>query len=114
MDIKQLNNWLKDIKVRNLINEDVEVVNNSPLVMIGKGRQGAVFQIDENVCVKVFGNIEDCERETLPYRLDKKRIFSHDFMKMDHSILNWLLMERLVCSIEDKMSKTQSSSYMVF
>lgn len=63
MEILQLNDWLKDIQVRNMINEDVEVVNNSPLVMLGKGRQGAVFQIDEEVCVKVFGNAEDCERE---------------------------------------------------
>lgn len=46
-----------------MINADVDVVNRSPLLMIGKGRQGAVFQISEDVCVKVFGNIEDCERE---------------------------------------------------
>ncbi|MFZ7944489.1 hypothetical protein [Neobacillus sp. 19] len=63
MDSKQLNNWLKDIKVQNVVNADVEVVNNSPLVMLGKGRQGAVFQVSEDVCVKVFGNEEDCERE---------------------------------------------------
>lgn len=63
MVILQLNDWLKNIQVRNMINEDVEVVNNSPLVMLGKGRQGAVFQIDDDVCVKVFGNAEDCERE---------------------------------------------------
>lgn len=44
-------------------NEDVEVINNSPLQMIGKGRQGAVFQFTDEACVKVFGNEEDCERE---------------------------------------------------
>ena len=54
---------MKDIKVTNLVNEDVEVVNQSPLTMMGKGRQGAVFQVSDEVCVKVFGNIEDCERE---------------------------------------------------
>jgi hypothetical protein len=63
MDINQLNEWMKQIEVKNLINADVEVVNNSPLVMLGKGRQGAVFQISENICVKVFGNQEDCDRE---------------------------------------------------
>jgi predicted Ser/Thr protein kinase len=72
MDILQLNDWLKDIQVRNLINEDVEVVNNTPLVMIGKGRQGAVFQIDKDVCVKVFGNVEDCEREYYALSLGKE------------------------------------------
>jgi hypothetical protein len=63
MDINQLNEWMKQIEVKNLINADVEVVNNSPLVMLGKGRQGAVFQISEDICVKVFGNQEDCDRE---------------------------------------------------
>lgn len=63
MDITHLDKWIKKIKVRNMINADVEVVNRSPLMMIGKGRQGAVFQISEDVCVKVFGNMEDCERE---------------------------------------------------
>lgn len=46
-----------------MVNADVDVVNKSPLVMIGKGRQGAVFQLTEDICVKVFGNAEDCERE---------------------------------------------------
>lgn len=72
MVILQLNDWLKNIQVRNMINEDVEVVNNSPLVMLGKGRQGAVFQIDDDVCVKVFGNAEDCEREFYALSLGQK------------------------------------------
>ncbi|MCM3690618.1 hypothetical protein [Neobacillus niacini] len=63
MDIKNLQQWMNNIKVTNLINADVEVVNNSPLVMMGKGRQGAVFQINNDICVKVFGNTEDCDRE---------------------------------------------------
>lgn len=45
------------------MNEDVEVINHSSLTLIGKGRQGAVFQLSDTICVKVFGNIEDCERE---------------------------------------------------
>ena len=55
--------WMKNIKVTNLVNADVDVVNNTPLVMMGKGRQGAVFQLTNDICVKVFGNTEDCDRE---------------------------------------------------
>ncbi|MEH7250638.1 hypothetical protein V7111_00700 [Neobacillus niacini] len=60
---KNLEQWMKNIKVTNLVNADVEVVNNTPLVMMGKGRQGAVFQLTDDICVKVFGNTEDCDRE---------------------------------------------------
>ena len=60
---KNLEQWMKNIKVTNLVNADVEVVNNTPLVMMGKGRQGAVFQLTNDICVKVFGNTEDCDRE---------------------------------------------------
>jgi hypothetical protein len=63
MNIQNLEQWMKNIKVTNMVNADVEVVNNSPLVMMGKGRQGAVFQISNDICVKVFGNTEDCDRE---------------------------------------------------
>ncbi|WP_413300199.1 hypothetical protein AA0X95_17900 [Bacillus sp. 1P10SD] len=63
MDTEQLKEWMKQIEVKNLINADVEVINNSPLVMLGKGRQGAVFQVTDDICVKVFGNQEDCDRE---------------------------------------------------
>ena len=63
MDTKYLNKCMKEIQVKNLENEDVEVINHSSLMMIGKGRQGAVFQFTDDICVKVFGNVEDCERE---------------------------------------------------
>jgi predicted Ser/Thr protein kinase len=63
VDTKYLKKCMKEIKVTNLENEDVEVVNDSPLEMIGKGRQGAVFRLSDDICVKVFGNQEDCERE---------------------------------------------------
>jgi predicted Ser/Thr protein kinase len=63
MNIQNLEKWMKKIKVTNMVNADVEVVNNSPLVMMGKGRQGAVFQLTNDICVKVFGNTEDCDRE---------------------------------------------------
>ncbi|WP_203555181.1 hypothetical protein [Bacillus sp. B15-48] len=63
MDKSHLLKWIKKIQVKNKTNEDVEVKNESPLTMIGKGRQGAVFQLTDDICVKVFGNTDDCERE---------------------------------------------------
>jgi len=63
VDTKFIKKCMKEIQVKNLDNQDVEVINNSPLVMIGKGRQGAVFQYTDDICIKVFGNAEDCERE---------------------------------------------------
>lgn len=63
IDYKQVAKWAKKIKVVNQINADVEVDNPTPLVMIGKGRQGAVFDLGDDACVKVFGNVDDCERE---------------------------------------------------
>lgn len=66
MDSYQLEHFpecIQGIKVMNKPNEDVEVVNETDFWMIGKGRQGAVFHWDENICFKIFGNEEDCERE---------------------------------------------------
>ncbi|WP_258000396.1 hypothetical protein [Bacillus sp. Marseille-P3661] len=63
MNTRYLEKCVNRITVTNMINADVEVVNKSPLKMIGKGRQGAVFQYSDDICVKVFGNVEDCERE---------------------------------------------------
>ncbi|SEM55304.1 hypothetical protein SAMN05192533_103335 [Mesobacillus persicus] len=63
MDPNYLEECVANIKVRNLVDEDVEVENGSPLLMMGKGRQGAVFQVTDDICVKVFGNTDDCDRE---------------------------------------------------
>jgi len=63
VDRETLANLMKNIHVQNMENEDVQVENHTELHMMGKGRQGAVFQLSEEVCVKVFGNEEDCERE---------------------------------------------------
>ncbi|WP_423802153.1 hypothetical protein [Neobacillus sp. SAB-20_R2A] len=72
MNIKRLENILSRISVQNVPNADVEVVNNTRLTMIGKGRQGAVFYYTNNICVKVFGNEEDCEREYYALSLGQK------------------------------------------
>lgn len=72
MDIQNIDPLINRIKVRNIVNADVEVVNNSPLLMMGKGRQGAVFQVNDAICVKVFGNTEDCDREYYALSLGQK------------------------------------------
>ncbi|EKN71129.1 hypothetical protein P9E76_20650 [Schinkia azotoformans] len=71
MDTEFLQKCIKKIKVQNIENADVEVINKSPLKMMGKGRQGAVFQFTDDICVKVFGNEEDCEREHYALSLGK-------------------------------------------
>ncbi|WP_394233312.1 hypothetical protein [Niallia oryzisoli] len=63
MDKNEFEKYVDKIKVTNLENEDVEVINYSPLELMGKGRQGAVFKYSDDICIKVFGNEEDCERE---------------------------------------------------
>lgn len=63
MDIEYLNDCMEKITVINKPNEDVDVINDSPLIMMGKGRQGAVFHFTDEICVKVFGNTDDCDRE---------------------------------------------------
>jgi predicted Ser/Thr protein kinase len=63
MDIEYLNKCMEKISVFNKPNEDVDVINDSPLIMMGKGRQGAVFRFTDEICVKVFGNTDDCDRE---------------------------------------------------
>lgn len=63
MELNDLDQLVKKIYVVNIPNEDVVVVNKSPLEMIGKGRQGAVFRLSDDIVVKVYGDPEDCERE---------------------------------------------------
>lgn len=75
MDTKFLAKCLKEIKVTNLDGQDVEVMNNSPLEMIGKGRQGAVFKVNDEICIKIFGNTEDCDREYYALSLGQKTSF---------------------------------------
>jgi predicted Ser/Thr protein kinase len=62
-DCGEIKKQVKKIKVQNVENEDVIVKNKSPYEMIGKGRQGAVFKINDEMCMKVYGDEEDCARE---------------------------------------------------
>ncbi|RSD25931.1 hypothetical protein [Mesobacillus subterraneus] len=72
MSTEYVEKLIKDIDVKNVVNGDVEVVNNSPLEIIGKGRQGAVFRYTDDICIKVYGNTEDCEREHYAMYLGQK------------------------------------------
>ncbi|HAQ08217.1 MAG TPA: hypothetical protein DCR24_12110 [Bacillus bacterium] len=88
MSTEYLEKLLEDIQVTNVVNGDVEVINNSPLEMIGKGRQGAVFRYSDDICVKVYGNPADCEREHYAYYLGQKAdIFPLLYAAGDHYIV---------------------------
>jgi predicted Ser/Thr protein kinase len=71
VDTKRELKWVSEIKVVNQTNADVEVTNPTPLKLIGKGRQGAVFAVTEDICVKVYGNTKDCSREYYALSLGK-------------------------------------------
>ncbi|MBS4199355.1 hypothetical protein KHA93_06785 [Bacillus sp. FJAT-49732] len=116
MDTKLLDAWIKKIKVRNIENKDVEVVNKSPMDLIGKGRQGAVFQVSDEVCVKVFGNSEDCEREHYALSLGQQsdifpRILAKgsNYIAMDFikgvDVREYLLSQPLTEALSEKLIK---------
>ncbi|MGO4890448.1 hypothetical protein ACJ2A9_22090 [Anaerobacillus sp. MEB173] len=59
---KKLADKLDQISISKPSNS-VAVVNPTSFKLIGKGHQGAVFQIDENRCVKIYCRKIDLERE---------------------------------------------------
>ncbi|MFS0824126.1 hypothetical protein [Bacillus sp. 1P02SD] len=64
VDCKEIENYVKNITVQ--AHEDAEVTvlnNNTSLNMIGKGVHGAVFQVNDDVCVKIYGEEDVCARE---------------------------------------------------
>ncbi|WP_232696398.1 hypothetical protein [Brevibacillus daliensis] len=92
MDRSQIKKLISQIRVFPIENQDVEVKNYSPLPMLGKGRQGAVFLLDEHTCVKVYGDPDDCERERYAMKLGQKtnllpRLYDYG--------RNYLVMERV-------------------
>jgi predicted Ser/Thr protein kinase len=72
INFKEIKGQVKKITVTNIEDQDVTVTNKSSLEMIGKGRQGAVFKINNEMCLKVYGNVEDCEREHYALSLGQK------------------------------------------
>ncbi|GAE45695.1 hypothetical protein [Mesobacillus boroniphilus] len=92
MSTEYVEKMLKDIQVKNIENGDVEVINNSPLEMIGKGRQGAVFRYSDEICIKVYGNKEDCEREHYAMYLGQK---SNSFPLLYAAGDNYIVMETI-------------------
>lgn len=71
INCKGIKKEAKKIRVTKFEEKDVEVKNKSDLSMIGKGRQGAVFRINDQMCMKVYGEMEDCEREFYALSLGK-------------------------------------------
>lgn len=63
VDCNEIEEYVKSITVLSHEDAEVTVQNNTSLSMIGKGVHGAVFQINENVCVKVYGEEDVCARE---------------------------------------------------
>lgn len=63
VDCKEINKLIGKISVIAHDGEDVTVENPSPLTMIGKGRHGAVFAINDDVCIKIYGEEDVCARE---------------------------------------------------
>lgn len=60
------NNICKLIEKINVVahdGEDVTVNNPTSLEMIGKGRHGAVFKINNEACIKIYGEEDVCARE---------------------------------------------------
>lgn len=63
VDCKEIENYVKNITVQAHENAEVTVQNNSSLEMIGKGVHGAVFKVNDDICVKVYGEEDVCARE---------------------------------------------------
>lgn len=64
VDCKEIEKYVEGITVQ--AHEDTEVTvlnNNTSLRMIGKGVHGAVFQVNEDVCIKIYGEEDVCARE---------------------------------------------------
>ncbi|MEH7385231.1 hypothetical protein V7147_07460 [Bacillus sp. JJ1521] len=73
VDCKEVKKILKNISVQANEGAEVTVVNNnSSLKMIGKGVHGAVFQVNDDVCVKVYGEEDVCARELYALNLGQK------------------------------------------
>lgn len=72
MNCKRIKRIVPKIKVKKFEDQDVSVVNKSSLKMIGKGRQGAVFKINNQKCMKVYGDVDDCAREYYAMSLGKE------------------------------------------
>ncbi|MFS0865181.1 hypothetical protein [Fredinandcohnia sp. 179-A 10B2 NHS] len=82
VDCKEIEEYVKNIHVQSHEDTDVSVQNNTSLTMIGKGVHGAVFQINENVCVKVYGEEDVCAREHYALSLGQQtslfpKVFCH-------------------------------------
>ncbi|MEH7223920.1 hypothetical protein V7112_08870 [Bacillus sp. JJ1566] len=91
VDCKEIKKYVKNITVQ--AHEDSEVTvenNNTSLKMIGKGVHGAVFQVNEDVCVKIYGEEDVCARELYALNLGQNTSL---FPKVFCSGPNYIAME---------------------
>ncbi|WAA08641.1 hypothetical protein [Fervidibacillus albus] len=87
---EKLKEYVNKIEISERNRQDVHVINRSPLKMIGKGRQGAVFQLSNQRCIKVYANEEDCEREYYALQLGQH---TNLFPKLFAKGPNYIVME---------------------
>ncbi|RAP27706.1 hypothetical protein C2W64_00855 [Brevibacillus laterosporus] len=84
--------YLGHIRVIPKENQDVEVINPTPLKLMGQGRQGAVFELTDTVCVKIYGEVKDCEREYYALQLGQQTTLLPTIY--DRGI-NYIVMEKI-------------------
>lgn len=71
--LNRINKWGANMNdynfIRVTLNHDkkLEIENPTDLPLIGKGRQGAVFKIDNSRCIKIYPNEEIAEKERSAY-----------------------------------------------
>ncbi|WP_018131679.1 RIO2 family protein [Effusibacillus pohliae] len=63
IDYAQIREWVQQVRVQSVENEPVIVENPTPLPLIWRSKRDAVLKVGEDLCVKVFANEQDCERE---------------------------------------------------
>ncbi|MDR6550684.1 hypothetical protein [Paenibacillus qinlingensis] len=94
----------------------VNIDNPSGYRLIGKGKQGAVFQIDEHRCVKVYYREESCQQELRNLMLGgqagicpKVHFWGSDFIVMDYltvpSLYDYLQQNAMTRSLAAKIIK---------
>ncbi|WP_134704982.1 hypothetical protein [Ammoniphilus sp. YIM 78166] len=83
---------IKKLRVYHRKHADVKVTKACPFPMMGRGRQGAVFQLAEDKCVKVYAREKDCDREyEALFRGQPFPLFPRVFLKGP----NYIVMERI-------------------
>jgi len=93
IDCNTINKLIDNINVVAQDGEDVTVHNPTSLNLIGKGRHGAVFTINEEVCIKIYGEEDVCARELYALSLGQNtnlvpKVYCHDSKYIVMEIVN--------------------------